>query len=548
MRSLALRIKLLVLFLGMTLLYAQPTKNGDSDCGTEEFDIKAAEIAWNYFENNYNPETGLVNGTHKYKVIRPEHIGHTIMATIAVKKLGIISPSTFHDRMKKLVGTLTKLKVYRNELPNVYYDAKTAKMVEKSGKVSYTGNGWDLYSVAQMVTALYHLQRDFPVYREDVFGYVASWNTKRAFLEKGMENRWFNGKDKGGSKPVKDVAKEYYIHSAFNLFNFQSFSHFVETKNLEYKAPYRHEVPMGFKHRLANGESYLWSMMAHPYYLKYKHYSSNIYMTLKDRYEITGKIATSTEEAIDSKPHWVSNNIYNNGKLWNDLNRDEKTVKGKNIISTKAAFVYDALYGYKDSFAKVLMEEVAEAYKDGFGWYGGKYSKSGRINKSLNSATNSAVLQALLYKRTGNFYYAKEAKLFDKVARHHFYVPKAYYIESNPIELRYDAQQLMKSIKDEEQIVRVVQQKDYFFVVRIGAFEDHESAETYLSRMDVVVQGAKIKEGIVNSDNFMQANRYYNYDYRYPYKNMIISKENKPYKQFLKRYKAKKKVQKQKKT
>ena len=80
MRSLALRIKLLVLFLGMTMVQAQSTKNNESDCGTEAFDIKAAEIAWNYFENNYNPETGFVNGMHKYKVIRPEHIGHTIMA------------------------------------------------------------------------------------------------------------------------------------------------------------------------------------------------------------------------------------------------------------------------------------------------------------------------------------------------------------------------------------------------------------------------------------------------------------------------------------
>jgi hypothetical protein len=27
-----------------------------------DVDMKAAEIAWNYFENNYNMETGLVNG------------------------------------------------------------------------------------------------------------------------------------------------------------------------------------------------------------------------------------------------------------------------------------------------------------------------------------------------------------------------------------------------------------------------------------------------------------------------------------------------------
>jgi hypothetical protein len=341
--------------------------------------------------------------------------------------------------------------------------------------VSSTGNGWNLYSIAHLVTGLYYLQRDYPVYREDVFNYIASWDVIRALLKESMQDRFFNGKDKGGFTPIEDPAKEYYIHSAFRLFNIVSYSHYVDSRNLEYKAPYKHEVPMGYKYPLANGETYLWSMMEHPYYLKYKHYSSNIYLTLKDRYEITGKIATSTEEAIDRPPHWIGNYIYNKGKLWSDLNREKKPLKGRNILSTKAAFVYDALYGYQDDYAKLLMEEVSEMYKEGFGWYGGKYTKSDQPNRSLNIATNAAVLESLLYKKTGNFYYTKEEKLFDKIARHHIYVENAFYIESKPIELRYDAQKLMESITDENEVVRLVR-KEMDFVVRIGAFKDQESA------------------------------------------------------------------------
>ncbi|RUM46294.1 MAG: hypothetical protein DSY46_00195 [Hydrogenimonas sp.] len=511
--------------------------HNDSDCNCcGSKDKKAAKIAWSYFENNYHPETGLVNGVNKYSIIRPEHIGKTILATIAAREMDIIYPGTFDERMGKLIATLKKMKLYHNELPNLYYSAKTGQMVTISGKPTKMGNGWDLYSIAQLMTGLYYLQRDYPKYREDVFKIVAKWNFKRALLKDGMQDRWFNGKDKGGFTPIKDPAKEYYIHTALKLFNIPSYSHFVDERNLDYTAPYLHEVPMGFKHRVTNGESYLWSMIELPYYLKYKHYSSNIYLTLKDRYTITGKLATSTEEALDRKPRWIENDIYNNGKLWSDRNRDGKSVRKRKLISTKAAFIYDALYGYTDDYAKKLMEHVSDLYKEGYGWYGGRYVELDQPNRSLNIFTNAAVLEALYYKKVGNFYYARSPKLYDKIRLHHVDRADAYYIESYPIELRYDAQKLMESLSDEP-VVRIVR-KGMDFVVRVGVFDTKEEAEEYLNSLTVNIPGAHITHSAVHSDNFMLANHFYKYEYHRPYENEIIATENRPYALFLPRYQA----------
>lgn len=516
-------------------------ESNSSDCKCDKESKSAAKIAWSFFDNNYNEKTGLVNGLHKYKVIRPEHIGKTIMATIAARELDIIYVDNFDTRISTLLKTLNSMELYHNELPNLYYDATTGKRVNVAGKSVTSEGGWDLYSIAQMVTGLYHLQANYPKYREDVFNIIAKWDLKRALLPNSMEDRWFNGKDKGGAIVIDDPAKEYYIYNAFKLFNTKAYSHFMDERNLDYKAPYLHEVPMGYKERIANGETYLWTMLEQPYHLKYKHYSSNIYLTLKDRLEVTKKFATSTEEALDRSPYFISNNIYNDGKLWSDLDKNKNSQKNKNIISTKAAFIYEALYGYTDNYAEKLMDEVKTLYKEGFGWYGGKYEKSGQTNKSLNIFTNAAVLESLYYKKVGNFYYQHDPESYDKIHVHTVKAENAYFIETQPLELRYDAQVLMEEFADETEIAWVERDSERNFVVRIGNFKTEEEAMEYFKTLKVNLHGAKIVQGSIDSDNFMLANRFVKYEYHQPYKNEVFAKENKPYALFLPPYLEKKK-------
>ena len=521
----------------------------ETGCCDEDEGDKAAKIAWSYFENNYNENTGLVYGKHKYKVIQPSDIGRTIMATIAAESLDIIYKNVFQKRMSKLISTLKMMPIYHNELPNLYYDASTAKMVKKDGSTAGRAGGWDLYSVAQMMTGLYYLQRDYPQYREDVFTIVAKWDFKRAVLEKSMENRWFNGKDKGGVDSIMDPAKEFYIFNALKFFNIKGYSHLYDERNLDYKAAYNYEVPMGFEERITNAESYLWAMLEQPYYLKYKHYSSNIYLALKDRYTTTGKFATSSEERIDKKPYWVQNTIYNNGKLWENLNRKGKATHHKRgLLSTKVAYIYDALYGYTDTYAVNLMDEVKEKYKEGYGWYAGLYLKSKQTIKSLNINTNAAVLEAIHYKKVGNFYYAKEPELFDKIKLHTLKEKNKFFIESKPIELRYDAQKIMESLENPEEIAWI-ERKERDFVVRLGHFDTKEAALDYLDNLKSLLPRAHIVQGDIDSDNFMLATRYTSYNYHRPYDNELMAiEENKPYTSFLKRYKAMKKIKHEKKS
>lgn len=516
----------------MTILEPFSPKLKDTNSSISEEDLKNAKIAWRYFKNNYNEDTGIVNGRDSYKKVKIDEIGKSIMATISARKLDIITQEIFIEKMDKLITTIKGFELYNQELPNLYYSSKTGQMINSSGKPAEGLGGWDLYSIASMMTGLYYLQQDYPKYQTDVFSIIAGYDFSRA-LKDGMKNYFSKKKGKEKSKKIKDPAKEYYIYNALRLFNIEGFSHFLGEKELDYKKVYNYEVPMRFGHGVTNGESYLWSMMEHPYHLKYKHYSSNIYLVLKERYNITNKISTSTEEHLDKKPHWIQNTIYHNLRHWSDFDKKDRNKEKLKILSTKASFVYDALYGYTDDYAKTLQNYTKTFYKKKLGWYGGDYLNSTtRINKSLNILTNSAVLESIYYKKVGNLYYNNKKDLADKIALHYIKKDNIYYLDSPSIKAFGDSKRLLRKFDKDNEIIRVLR-KGENFVVQIGAFNTQKEAEDFKPKSKVKIKNFTIVNGDIDSENFLLANRYYSYDYRHPYENKIIDQENKEYKDFL---------------
>ena len=499
-----------------------------------KIDLNEAKIAWKYFEKNYNPNTGIVNSSANYPIIKVDSIGKTIIATISAKGLGIIDNKDFDTRIAKILNTLKTLPLYKDELPNRYYDAKSATMTTQGGEKIVAGRGWELYSTAHLVTALYHLKEKYPKYKNDVFQIMARFNFSRAVTKNQMFDSFFDGNQTEGLEPIWDFAKEYYVHSSLKLFSIPSYSHFVDERNLDYKPIYNYEVPMGLKDGVSEAETYLWSMMEHPYYLKYKHYSSNIFMAQKSRYLITGKIATSSHEHLNQDPYWIRNTIYHNKRDWSDFDNANNSRRKFKILSTKASFIYDALYGYDDNYTTVLKSEVQSLNHKDYGWFGGYYLEQKKVNNSFNILTNSAVLESLYYKKIGNFYYSGREKLRDKIAIHHIKIKNGYWIEGKEIEL---FQRAYEKIRDIQHLKDVrVERKNDNFVIRFGAFGDKKSAEKYMKTFDINSSNFSIEFGDIDSDNFLIANKYYKYDYRTPHENLIISNRDDDFLEFLKTY------------
>jgi len=517
--------------------------SGDKSIEFNSSDIQNMKIAWKYFEKNYNPKTGFVNGVYAYNVITTADIATTIKATMWAERLNIIPKSEFKKRIARVLKSLKKLKLYNDELPNRHYDAKTAQMVSKSGEVSKDGNGYDIYDVAQLLSALYHLQNIYPKYKKDVYEIVSRFDFSRAVdLNKRVVNSCeYYGIDTKNQKileflkPIKDDAKEFYIYSALKLFDIPSHSRFVEDREIEYIPIYNYEVPMNYYKPQVNAEYYLWTMLELPYYLKYKHYSSNIYMTLNQRYKFTHKYATSSKVHLDKAPFYIIDYIYNNKREWISLDEAGNPREDLKNIDIKEPFIYDALYGYENNYSKTLLDIVKNSYDKDKGWYSGIYQKHMKKNFSIDATTNMAILASYYYKRVGNFYYQNKPLQKDKIAIHHLNIRDKFSLESREEEVFFKAIELFKSVDDNKSAVRVVR-KDKNFVVRFGVFDTKAEAKSFLSAHKKLFKNFTIKKVDIDDKNFLVANRYYRYDYRWPYRNIVISKDNKEFELYLKKH------------
>jgi len=79
--------------------------------GLCEDDLKTARIAWTYYENNYQPKTGLVNSANQYPSTTMWDTGSALAATIAAHDFGFIDQKDQNMKLTQVrfchVGTTT---------------------------------------------------------------------------------------------------------------------------------------------------------------------------------------------------------------------------------------------------------------------------------------------------------------------------------------------------------------------------------------------------------------------------------------------------------
>ena len=121
------------LWLNAALAESAPAKPQYCPARTAELnerDKEIAKVAWQYFENNIQPDTGLVNAVDNYPSTTMWDVGSTLAAFIAAEKLGFIPRDRFDRMTGHLLDTLQHLDLFNGEAPNKVYNTKTAQKVD----------------------------------------------------------------------------------------------------------------------------------------------------------------------------------------------------------------------------------------------------------------------------------------------------------------------------------------------------------------------------------------------------------------------------------
>ena len=356
-----------------------------------------AAKAWQYFVQNYEPKTGLVNSVENYPYATIWDIGSTVAAFVAAEELQLINSDEFSRKMSLLIRTLQEIPLYNNELPNREYGVRTGQKIGLQNQPSLVGSGWSVLDVGRLLIWLYIVKSWYPEFSEMVVKTVERFKLDRACNSDGLYGVLFNGQREVVRQEGR-LGYEQYAASGFALWNRLVPAAF-KIEPVKWVQLYGENIPVDTRPYpfLTSEPFFLAKMEVGGVDDRFNSIIDTIYNVQKRRWQILGIPTAVSEDAVNLKPWFVYNCIYYQDIPWTCVDRNGRPYPELKNLSTKAAMAWSAVYS--DNYSELLYQQVKKlASPDSAGFYAGLYeSNPAKINTSRNINTNAIILESLLY-------------------------------------------------------------------------------------------------------------------------------------------------------
>ncbi len=373
-------------------------------------DLEAARIAWKYFENNYNPETGLVNAVNNYPSTTMWDTGSALAAYVAALDFGFIDQKEFDDAMMALFETLSTIELFDDAAPNKVYHTKTKQMVDYANKPAEKGIGVSVLDLARLVSWMNTLQCMQPKYGNSAKSVLSRWDYSRLIKNEEMYGMARDKKDdtivrslQEGRLGYEQYAGKIFERVGFSVKTAASYEnkYRADTDILGVSIAYDNRDPKEFyANNYVVTESYAMDAMELGIDDENRDLLRRIFEVQKKRWQETGIVTAISEDNIDRKPYFLYNTIFNAGKEFDTTNSSGTDYSHLKAISTKAAISMAILFP-EDEYSQVLMSTISSAYDPEGGWYSGIYESGLGYNDIATANTNGVIMTGMLYKKYG---------------------------------------------------------------------------------------------------------------------------------------------------
>ncbi len=390
-----------------------PGRNG----ALTDREMELARIAWKYFENNYQPQTGLVNSVQDYPSTTLWDTASYMGALVSAHELGIITRDDFNVRVSTLLATFNRMELFQNEMPNKCYNTQTIQKVNYGNQPDEIG--FSAIDIGRFLIWAKIIKERYPEHGSAVDQIALRWNFKKIINEYGT----MYGSMKEGDRFVYvqegRLGYEEYAAKGFQLWGFDTT---LATRPEPYSTiliygvdvPYDTRDPRELvSHNYVVCESYVldgielnWDFgnrqdtddLSHQDRVS-ADFAQRIYQVQENRYKKTGIFTARTEHQLDQAPYFVYDTIYTDGYPWNTITDSGEHVPHFAAVALKGAFGLWALW--QTDYTDKLFELISGLYDPEKGFYEGRYENSGAPVKIFTANNNGIILETMLYKVQG---------------------------------------------------------------------------------------------------------------------------------------------------
>ena len=383
-----------------------------------EKETQWAKTAWNYFENNYNPKTGLVNSVDKYPVSSMWNAADFLAALVAARELELIKPCEFDKKLSAFLHFLNTMDLFFGQLPNKLYNTQTGRMVDYSNQNEEIG--WSAIDIGRLLIWLKIVKCRYPEYAEYIDKGVLRWSFCEVLDNCGSLFGGIKVHNKIQLFQEGRLGYEEYAAKGFQLWGFSTIAAskiepFKKTRiyGIEIHYDSRHArdtgtyspvLSLGY---LLDGMEFNWDRIDDLNRLDSYHSDSvmaeiaeSIYRVQEARYQQDHILTARTDHQVSAPPFFVYDSIFAEGYPWNIISDNGQYYKDAAIVATKAAFGMWSLF--KTAYTDRLINAIACLNSAEEGWFEGRCENTGGYMKVITIGTNAVVLESLLYKKEGN--------------------------------------------------------------------------------------------------------------------------------------------------
>ncbi len=363
-----------------------------------------AKVAWQYFTNNRQTTTGLVNAADSYPSGTLWDQGNYLTALNAALWLDLIDQREFDRQLASFLTGLENLPLFEETLPHKVYNSATGEAVDYENKPTARGLGWSALDIGRLLTALHITRTCHPQYASSIAQAIAHWD-----LANSVEDGQLFGATvltNGKTQRVQEgrLGYEEYAAKGYELWGYSLPEALklepmktIDLEGIELPADSRDYATTNANNYVVS-ESYILEGIEFGLDNELKNTAKQLLEAQEQRFKRTGELTAVSEDNIDQPPHFLYNTAYANGEDWAVITDQNKAYPQLRTLSTKAAFGWHYLFP-EDDYAQQVFE-AAKTLQDpsGKGFYAGQYETNDRPNKILTGNTNGLILEILYYK------------------------------------------------------------------------------------------------------------------------------------------------------
>ncbi len=361
------------------------------------------ELAWRYFEQNMHPETGLPGSVDRFFGVTAWEIGSFLNALVSAERLGLITRERFDDHIRRALGSIAKLPLYKGSLPNKSYDVRTLAMTDYNGQPTDQGIGWSALDLGRLLIALEIVREGYPEHADAISGIKNRWKLEH-LLGAGV----LVGQGAEQPEPVQEGRLGYEEYAAKGLvrLGLDAYRALEVADTAQFTDVIGVPVPVDGRGPdqfdadvCTTSDPYVLEGLELGFDARSRAFAWAVLRAQEGRARASGIPTAVSEGHVPTEPFFVYGCVIGNGVPWAVLSPQGERFDELRFLDTKSVFGWSALF--PTAYTESLLPEVFPLNDPKRGWFTGRFESNREANGAITTNTNAVVLESLHFRAFG---------------------------------------------------------------------------------------------------------------------------------------------------